>query len=118
VTLPGLPLGVTTHVDCGACQACCKGMLVILGTGDDLSRGDWDWKVYGLARVREMKHKKNGNCINLTTNGCSCYARRPEICRVFDCEAFVRDRANLAACGNGPVIKEGKRRLKGRTSHE
>ena len=117
MTLPGLPGGYASHVDCGACQACCKRMLVILEGGDDDSRSDWEWKLYGLVRVRQMKHKKNGDCINLTKNGCAVYSSRPLICRAFDCEAFVRRRANLAACSNDPVISEGIRRLKERTSH-
>jgi Fe-S-cluster containining protein len=112
VTLPGLPGGHAAKIDCGGCHACCKRMLVILGDGDDLSRGDWEWKVYGLARVAQMKHKKNGDCINLTKKGCAVYSKRPKICRAFDCEDFVKTRANLRNCGNDPVIREGKRRLK------
>jgi Fe-S-cluster containining protein len=112
VTLPGLPGCYEAKVDCGSCQACCKRMLVILEDGDDDSRGDWEWKAYGLARVRQMKHKKNGDCANLTPQGCAVYARRPKICKAFDCEAFVRRRANLRSCDNDPVISEGIRRLK------
>lgn len=87
-------------------------MVVILEDGDDFSRGDWEWKAYGLCRVRQMKHKKNGDCIHLTKNGCGIYSQRPRICRAFDCEDFVRGRP--LNCDNDAVISEGIRRLKKR----
>jgi Fe-S-cluster containining protein len=111
VTLPGLPMGVVSKVDCGDCQACCKKMLILLEDGDDLSRDDWDWTVFGLCRVRKLKHKKNGDCIHLAKNGCAVYDRRPRVCRAFDCEDFVKNHANIRSCGNDPVISEGIRRL-------
>jgi len=115
MTLPGLPRGMTCRVDCGACRACCRRMVIILDetAGDDVSetRGDWEWRDYGELRVRQLKVKRNGDCVNLTKKGCAVYATRPAVCKAFDCAAFVLSRPSLGACGDDPVIAEGKRRL-------
>ena len=112
MTLPGLPKSLVSHIDCAGCRACCRGgMVVILEDGDDDSRGDWDWKTYGLVRVRQIKHKRNGDCVHLGPRGCEIYESRPKICRAFDCTEFVRDREWLATCDNEPMIREAKRRL-------
>lgn len=115
MTLPGLPRGLTSRLDCGSCRACCRRMLIILSEadGDDVStdRGDWEWRAYGSLRVRQLKVKANGDCIHLKKRGCAIYATRPAVCRAFDCAEFLRTRGNLMALGNDPVIAEGKRRL-------
>jgi Fe-S-cluster containining protein len=114
VSLPGLPKSAIAHVDCGACHACCQGLLIVLFEqhGDDPSEHDWCWATVGGQRLKVLKTKPNQDCAHFTATGCGIYAKRPAMCRKFDCAGFARVAAETKfAAPTDAVYAEGKRRL-------
>lgn len=76
-------------VACGACRLCCKreGIFLFPDAGDDVSSYDHEPAVNPLTQSMQMKVRQqaNGDCVYLGPKGCSIYARRPVICRAYDC---------------------------------
>lgn len=76
-------------IECGSCHACCH-QLVALGP-DDLARRP-SWQTEGaLPDGRPLlKRRPDGSCVYLDPLiGCSIYANRPDICRVFHCGLWL-----------------------------
>lgn len=113
--LPDLPQPHVVKLDCGACRKCCQGgALIVLTEMDDPNR-------YQCHEIQPdlfaLDRKPNGDCIYLGDRGCSIWGGHPEVCRVFDCAAFVRrmDAGAFDAVGpriGGDVVREGRRRLR------
>ena len=96
-------------VKCGACRACCRGEAVVLHPehGDDVSSYETQPMplpglgggglleklavAIGSSSRLLLKQKTNGDCIYLSDDaGCTIHARRPAMCRVFDCGGLVK----------------------------
>jgi Fe-S-cluster containining protein len=78
-------------VPCGPCRACCRSELIALlaEEGDDIASYDHEMVfINGFGDFPFLKHKKNGECVYLGRDGCTIHARRPHICRFFDCRGF------------------------------
>ena len=91
-------MNAAAKVPCGGCTACCTNHeKVLLTNADDPTRydGHTQWirlssDPAGIIRLA-LRHKPNGDCVYLGENGCTIYADRPYICRIFDCrEAYMR----------------------------
>lgn len=115
MTLPGLPQPHIIRMDCGSCRKCCQHHeKIVLTEADDPNRYQCSEVVPG---VYALDHKPNGDCIYLGEKGCTIWGRHPEVCRVFDCAAFVKRMDEGAFDGVGPrfdteVTREGRRRLR------
>lgn len=73
-------------VPCGSCTACCTGLRAPLVPGlDHISTyaTDPDEAEPVLSR------KADGSCLYLHEGACLIYARRPFVCRTFDCRALL-----------------------------
>ncbi len=72
----------TGSVPCGDCRMCCENELV------PLRDEEVGYEVEMVGGLRFLAH--NGRkCFYLTQEGCSIYARRPMICREFDCRVIA-----------------------------
>lgn len=84
-------------VPCGSCTLCCQGdqpIAVMEKFGDD--PGIYQAQSQGLNRHGEevfyLDHQDNGDCIYLDREkGCKIHARRPALCRSFDCAALKQN---------------------------
>ncbi len=113
-----------TPVPCNGCTECCRsgqGLFLHPDRGDDIdsyrhrmmadpATGQAIW----LLAVDE-----NNACVYLGDSGCTIYARRPLLCRSFDCRKHYlmlpkQDRDNLVALGlsSRAVFNAGRSRLK------
>lgn len=116
MALPGLPQGTLAKVDCGSCTKCCKGFqAVALMDGEDTL----DYRCHEVGTgVWLLDHKPNGDCVYLEDDRCSIWGRHPRVCKEFDCAGFVQrmDEGAFEGWGpvliGGPVIKEGRKRLR------
>lgn len=113
--LPGLPQPHVAKINCGSCRKCCRHNAAIMLTDtEDPSR----YQCHEVAPGTFLLDRKpNGDCVYLGETGCTIWGRHPEVCRVFDCAAFVKrmDEGAFDAIGprvGGPVVREGRRRLK------
>jgi Fe-S-cluster containining protein len=84
-------------VPCGSCQFCCRKEWVLLSpeAGDVIELYETE-NVFDPVRSRPGKalaHKPNGDCIYLGPGGCTIHARRPSLCRTFDCRLFYLQEA-------------------------
>jgi Fe-S-cluster containining protein len=91
-------------VDCGSCVACCRreNVLVSVGYGDNPA----DFVVEKEVRpgVFAVAAQPNGDCHYLDhAGGCRIYARRPMMCRSFDC----RIEASYAGAERREVVDRG-----------
>lgn len=119
----------TATVPCGSCTLCCKSEAIILHPehGDD--PGNYETVAIehplkpGLP-VYMIKPRDDGSlvCRYLGPFGCSIHAKRPTICREFDCRGLARRepeiRAKLKATGQldmlsgmQPLIDRGRQLL-------
>lgn len=114
-TLPGLPQSDTAKVDCGSCRRCCRGFQAVV-----LMDGEYpiNFKCHEVGTgVWLLDHKPNGDCVYLCDDGCTIWGKHPQVCKTFDCTAFVKRMNEGAFDGwgpvliGGPVIKEGRKRL-------
>ncbi len=116
MSLPGLPASTIAKIDCGACRKCCTGFqAVALVEGEDT----FDYRCHQAGPgVWMLDHKPNGDCVYLGPDGCTIWERHPTVCKVFDCAAFVKRMEEGAYEGwglvliGGPVLKEGRKRLR------
>lgn len=83
----------TAEVPCGDCNACCHEMSVFLEPDEvDQYRSVEETAEDGSSRPR-LERNPDDSCVYLDEQGaCSIYARRPRLCRTFDCRP-------LAFCG-------------------
>lgn len=85
--LKGQPITKPTAPDCADCRACCRFDANEARAGDDLSLFVAATQGGKLAWL--LPQRENGDCSYLDGSGCSVYARRPTLCRVFDCRDYV-----------------------------
>jgi Fe-S-cluster containining protein len=84
----------TAIVPCGSCTLCCGREAIVLHPedGDDVDSYETQVIPHPL-KPNQLVHilKHNGDrCIYLGPFGCSIWARRPMICREFDCRGFAK----------------------------
>jgi Fe-S-cluster containining protein len=80
-----------------------------------------EWRAWNGMQV--LAHKENGDCVHLGKKGCKVHARRPEVCRVFDCRKFVL--ASMQGIGlasqvkkDPEVVKAGMERMRTLTEED
>ena len=117
-------LNERTEVSCNGCTECCRsnqGLVLHPEQGDEVE----SYQVQAVARdatgnpVLALATDESGKCVYLGSNGCTIYARRPFLCRSFDCRKHYlmlprEDRDNLVRIGlsSRVVFNAGKSRLK------
>ena len=74
-------------VPCGSCTACCEtGRVVLYPAVDDV-------KSYGTQTDDDgtitLTRHPNGHCLYLHEGTCLIYARRPMVCRLYDCRSLL-----------------------------
>lgn len=70
-------------VPCGECHACCTKVNAQLYPNE--IKLNYFKKFNKSEGKYHLKHKPNGECTYLTTNGCSIHTRVPKVCKTFDC---------------------------------
>jgi uncharacterized protein len=75
-------------VPCNGCTLCCRRELVVL-MPEDGDPAAYETRPVG-GQFRALAHKPDGSCVYLGPGGCTIYARRPTICRAYDCGAQFR----------------------------
>ena len=108
-------------VPCGNCHHCCRREIVPIlpEEGDDPSRYAHTIIVSpGQDPVAILKHKPNGDCVYLGTNGCTIHGQAPFICRTFDCRQWYRGHSRAQRLkmiaesqGSREVFEAGRERL-------
>ena len=99
--------GDPTDVPCDGCTACCRSGKLIPVEPDEtdalatIPTGDLVPMPGDPAR-QVLRHDDAGRCSQLTSDGCSIYAHRPQACRMYDCRIFAA--ANLEP--DSPLIAE------------
>jgi len=108
-------------VPCSSCRACCKGDVILdTGAGDVLTAYVTRIDLNAMTGTRHvmLARKVNGDCVYLTEAGCGIYAKRPAVCREFDCRllfAATKAKQRKALCETFPwfkaVFRAGRDRL-------
>jgi Fe-S-cluster containining protein len=113
-----------TEVPCNACTECCRssqGLVLHPEHGDEVD--SYRHHVLGHSPTGEpvfgLSTNEGGHCVYLGSTGCTIYARRPHLCRSFDCRKHYlilprQDRDNLVRIGlsSRAVFNAGKSRVK------
>ena len=84
-------------VPCGACTLCCRNKPAIILHPE---KGD-DPRNYGTLipmahplqpgkMAYRLPHKADGSCVFLGPFGCAVWAKRPAMCRSFDCRVLAQ----------------------------
>ena len=112
-----------TEVPCAACTECCRsgqGLFLHPDQGDDVRSYQTQVTLDPQtgSPVYLLATKDNGHCVYLGEAGCTIYARRPLLCRSFDCRKHYlilprQDRDNLVRLGlsSRAVFNAGRARL-------
>lgn len=85
----------TNTLPCGSCRLCCHSEAIILHPEDGDNPDDFETAVIehplhgNLVFIIKPKESGDTACRYLGPFGCSIYARRPAICRSFDCRRMV-----------------------------
>lgn len=99
--------GNPADVPCDGCTACCRSGKLIPVEADEvdtlahIAASDLV-SLPGDPTRRFLRHEESGNCSQLTPEGCSVYAHRPQACRVYDCRIF----AATGLRADSPLIAE------------
>jgi len=80
--------GIFGPLICGNCRECCSHFQRIELTEKEGERFVWYVRPGDHDKV-SVAHKPNGECLYLGPCGCTRYADRPEICRIFDCRLMT-----------------------------
>jgi Fe-S-cluster containining protein len=99
--------GDSVDVPCHGCTACCRSGKLIPVEDDEVDAlahlpADCLVPMPGQPAGRFLRHDESGRCSQLTAEGCSVYAHRPQACRSYDCRIFAA--AGLRA--DAPLIAE------------
>lgn len=107
MTIPIHPV-VELSVPCGSCSLCCQKDMVLIHPelGDDPAQY-LTKAAPGRPGALMLQHKQNGDCIYLGDSGCTIHARRPAICREFDCRVFAKA---LGYTKSRKLVKQGRLR--------
>jgi Fe-S-cluster containining protein len=75
------------QVPCNGCRLCCTGQLVLLfpDRGDDPAAYKTTERQTPYGPAYFLAQRPDGACVYLGAEGCTIYARRPAVCRAFDC---------------------------------
>ena len=73
-------------LDCTGCTACCKRDSVFLAPGDD--PGLYETVTKGGRTWLAPRDDGKPGCRYLGPNGCAIHAKRPQMCRLFDCRVW------------------------------
>jgi Fe-S-cluster containining protein len=83
--------------------------------GDDVA----SYQIQPESRIPLLAMTPDGACVYLGDSGCTIYARRPALCRIFDCRKHYlmlprQDRDNLVRLNlsSRAVFNAGRARLK------
>jgi Fe-S-cluster containining protein len=75
---------------CQVCGACCSNKAISIGPYEAVRLAEHIgltpaefYRQYTEERTRILRHKSDGSCIFLSTEGCGVYANRPLVCRLF-----------------------------------
>lgn len=71
-------------VPCDGCTACCRGRAIrplYPERGDAIE----DYEHQHVDGVVALAWSKSGDCFYVSSKGCTIHARRPILCREFDC---------------------------------
>lgn len=112
-----------TEVPCNGCTECCKThQLLVLQPqqGDDVQ--SYRFQILedrnSTKPVFVLASDEKGRCVYLGDSGCTIYARRPFLCRSFDCRKHYlilprQDRDNLVRHGlsSRAVFNAGRKRI-------
>ena len=77
-------------VPCDGCTACCRGRAIrplYPERGDVVE--DYE-HVYADVDVPVLAWNENGDCVYVGPEGCTIHARRPALCRGYDCRVEWR----------------------------
>ena len=107
-----------TEVACNGCTACCRNNLIALlpDDGDDVESYVREpmRASNGIIVGYHIPQKPDGSCHYLRAGACSIYARRPAVCRTFDCRkwflSFEREQRR-ELFGNGGIEDAARRRI-------
>lgn len=110
----------TAIVPCGTCSLCCRGEAIILHPEDGDRPEDYQtmkiWHPLYDKEVHALARKPDGDtCIYLgPLGGCTIHARRPAICRTFDCRKFAQrfTRSEVKKLGQDMAVWERGRSLR------
>jgi hypothetical protein len=73
------------EVPCQGCTACCCGACVNVDTTREPPERLEKMRLQQDEEGWHLPRREDGGCIHLGPRGCTIYADRPDICRVFDC---------------------------------
>jgi uncharacterized protein len=97
-------------VPCGVCTLCCRsGEAIVLHPedGDVIENYETEVVWHPLTKDRAisiLKQKPNGDCIYVGPFGCTIHAKRPLICREFDCRGFYE---KMKGARGRKLVKQG-----------
>lgn len=80
-----------SHPPCDGCRRCCIRDMVRILPHEDASQ--WKTQPHPAPQFKGhfmLAHKKNGECIYLTENGCGNYDNRPQQCKEMDCRLIYQ----------------------------
>jgi hypothetical protein len=93
--------GATMKVPCGTCVTCCSCDVELREVyGDTLA--DYDTVEKDGATL--LRQTADGWCGYLKDGKCSIYARRPFVCRTYDCRTFLAARSIVVDPKTGDVV--------------
>jgi Fe-S-cluster containining protein len=67
---------------------CCRHQIVLLSNDDEANMAIYDYRWVGGHRV--LNNKPSGECTHLGPEGCTIYAKRPLVCRTYDCRKHYK----------------------------
>jgi len=106
-------------VPCDGCTACCRGRAIRPLYPE---RGDVvETYVHQYVEdVPALAWNSNGDCIYVSPEGCTIHARRPALCRGYDCRVayLALTRRQRRARHKGEAIPEGNLRCRKETLRE
>lgn len=80
-------------VPCDGCTLCCHRQAVAMVPEEGDRAADYQCKIERLPGSNKMAimldQTPDRDCIYLGDGCCSIYERRPHLCRIFDCRAYV-----------------------------
>lgn len=86
--------GLGTSVPCGDCRGCCTSSYFVHIKPTDIQAVSAIprkllWDAPGLPKGHSlMGYMSNGHCPMLKSGKCSIYAKRPHVCKDYDCRVF------------------------------
>lgn len=73
-------------LNCGGCRTCCLGDTIVLQPEDDISK----YKTVEVNGEYHLAKGIDGNCIYLSSKGCTIHDYSPVMCKAFDCRKYAQ----------------------------